>query len=42
MDDQYKSLDVASKNAAIQGISAVCASRIAMAMPGMGMSKDLS
>lgn len=36
MDDKYESLDVASKKAAYQGISAVIASRIAMAMPGMG------
>lgn len=36
VDDKYESLDVASKNAAYQGISAVIASRIAMAMPGMG------
>lgn len=42
MDDQYRILDVASKNAAVQGISAVCASRIAMAIPGMGMFKDNS
>lgn len=35
VDDQYNSLDVASKKAAYQGISAVIASRIAMAMPGM-------
>lgn len=38
VDDKYESLDVASKKAAYQGISAVIASRIAMAMPGMGMS----
>lgn len=37
VDDKYESLDVASKKAAYQGISAVIASRIAMAMPGMGM-----
>lgn len=37
VDDKYNSLDVSSKKAAYQGISAVIASRIAMAMPGMGM-----
>lgn len=36
VDDKYNSLDVASKKAAYQGIGAVIASRIAMAMPGMG------
>lgn len=36
VDDNYNSLDVESKKAAVQGISAVIASRIAMATPGMG------
>lgn len=36
VDDKYNSLDAASKKAAYQGIGAVCASRIAMATPGMG------
>lgn len=35
VDDQYNSLNVSSKKAAYQGISAVIASRIAMAIPGM-------
>lgn len=36
VDENYNSLDVESKKAAIQGISAVIASRVAMATPGMG------
>lgn len=36
VDDNYNSLNVESKKAAVQGISAVIASRIAMATPGMG------
>lgn len=36
VDDNYNSLNVESRKAAIQGISAVIASRIAMATPGMG------
>lgn len=42
VDDKYVSLDCASKKAAYQGISAVIASRIAMAMPGMGMSMSIA
>lgn len=38
VDDNYNSLNVESKKAAVQGISAVIASRIAMATPGMGKS----
>lgn len=36
VDDNYNSLNVESRKAAVQGISAVIASRIAMATPGMG------
>lgn len=36
VDDKYNSLNVESRKAAVQGISAVIASRIAMAAPGMG------
>lgn len=36
VDDKYESLNVQSKKAAFQGISAVILSRIAMATPGMG------
>lgn len=36
VDDKYEDLNVQSKKAAFQGISAVILSRIAMATPGMG------
>lgn len=35
VDDKYNSLNIESKKAAFQGISAVIMSRIAMASPGM-------
>lgn len=36
VDEKFNSLNVESKKAAFQGISAVILSRIAMATPGMG------
>lgn len=36
VDENFNSLNVESRKAAVQGISAVIASRIAMAVPGMG------